>query len=81
MTKYIDSAGIEYESYEAYCNASDLDPDKVGMLLALKRRTPQNDYEKRLLKEIKALQKKGIPRIFVELEGHPRHTQTLIIFK
>ncbi|OQB30266.1 MAG: hypothetical protein BWY08_01276 [Bacteroidetes bacterium ADurb.Bin174] len=61
MPKYIDTDGIEYESYEAYCNAPDLDPDEVGVLLSLGRRTPQNDYEKRLLKEIKELKEKNIP--------------------
>lgn len=61
MEKYIDNDGYEYESYEAYCNAPDLDPDIIGVMLATKRRTPQNEYEERLLKEIKELKEKGIP--------------------
>lgn len=59
--KYIDVDGVEYDSYKAYCNSPDLDKDKIGVLLALGRRTPQNDWEKSLLAEIKELQKKGIP--------------------
>jgi|LSQX01.2.fsa_nt_gb hypothetical protein len=61
MRKYIDSDGYEYESYEAYCNSPDLDNDIIGVLLATGRRKPQNDYERRLLAEIKELKKKNIP--------------------
>ncbi len=61
MAKYIDNDGFEYESYEAYCNAPGLDPDILGVMLATKRRIPQNDYEKRLLAEIEKLDKKNIP--------------------
>lgn len=57
---YISNDGIEYEDYATYCNSSDLDPDIVGVMLATGRRTPQNDYEKRLLAEIKQMKKDGV---------------------
>ena len=56
---YISNDGIEYESYEAYCNSDDLDSDIVGVMLATGRRTPQNNYEKRLLAEIEQMKKEG----------------------
>lgn len=56
---YISNYGIEYESYEAYCNSDDLDPDIVGVMLATGRRTPQNEYEKELLAEIEQMKKEG----------------------
>lgn len=45
MEKYIDGEGKEYESYEAFCNAPDLDPDLIYNYLARGMRTPQNDKE------------------------------------
>ncbi len=57
--KYVED-GITYNSYEDYCNSKDLDPDIVGVMLATGRRTPQNDYERRLLEEIQEMQRKGI---------------------
>lgn len=56
---YTSYDGIEYESYEAYCNSDDLDPDIVGVMLATGRRTPQNDYEEQLLAEIEQMKKEG----------------------
>ncbi len=56
---YISNEGKEYESYSAYCNSNDLDPDIVGVMLATGRRTPQNEYEKRLLSEIEHMKKEG----------------------
>ncbi|MDO4757868.1 MAG: hypothetical protein Q4A18_01240 [Rikenellaceae bacterium] len=56
---YISNDGIEYESYEAYCNSDDLDLDIVGVMLATGRRTPQNEYEKELLAEIEQMKKEG----------------------
>lgn len=56
---YVSNDGIEYASYEAYCNSMDLDPDIVGVMLATGRRTPQNDYEKRLLAEIEQMKREG----------------------
>lgn len=57
--KYVED-GITYNSYEDYCNSKNLDPDIVGVMLATGRRTPQNDYERRLLEEIQEMQRKGI---------------------
>lgn len=61
MGKYIDVDGKEYESYEAYCNSPDLDTDIKAVMLATNRRTPQEKWEEDLLREIKELEKKGIP--------------------
>jgi len=58
--KYISSEGKEYGSYEDYCNSMDLDPDIIGVMLATNRRTPQNEYEKKLLIEIEEKKKKNI---------------------
>lgn len=58
---YISNTGEEYSSYEAYCNSHDLDPDIIGVMLATNRRTPQNDYERRLLDEINELKASNIP--------------------
>ena len=56
---YVSNDGIEYESYDVYCNSMDLDPDIVGVMLATGRRTPQNEYERRLLAEIEQMKKEG----------------------
>lgn len=56
---YTSNDGIEYESYEAYCNSMDLDPDIIGVMLATGRRTPQNEYEKELLEEIEQMKREG----------------------
>lgn len=56
---YTSNDGIEYESYEAYCNSMDLDSDIIGVMLATGRRTPQNDYETRLLQEIEQMKREG----------------------
>lgn len=56
---YTSNDGIKYESYEAYCNSKDLDPDIIGVMLATGRRTPQNEDEKELLDEIERMKKEG----------------------
>ncbi|MBQ5653571.1 MAG: hypothetical protein IIV28_02120 [Alistipes sp.] len=56
---YTSNDGIEYESYEAYCNSMDLDPDIIGVMLATGRRVPQNTNEQQLLQEIKQMKKEG----------------------
>lgn len=56
---YTSNDGIEYASYEAYCNSADLDPDIIGVMLATGRRTPQNEYEKQLLEEIEQMKREG----------------------
>lgn len=49
--------GREIKTYEN--NDPNLDPDIIGVLLSTGRRAPQNEYEKRLLAEIKQMQKDG----------------------
>ena len=56
---YIDYDGIEHDSYQDYCNSDLLDPDIVASYLLSGKRTPQNDYEKRLLEEMKDIKKRG----------------------
>ena len=56
---YIDDDGIKHDSYQDYCNSDMLDPDIVASYLLSGKRTPQNDYEKRLLEEMKDIQKRG----------------------
>jgi len=40
-------------------NSMDLEPEQILVYLSLGYRTPQNDYESKLLKEIKAIHAKG----------------------
>ena len=56
---YTDSDGNVYESYEAYCNSPDLDDYTIMLKLHAGSRTPQNDYERRLLAEIKEIERNG----------------------
>ena len=57
--KYRAPDGTMYESYEAYVNAPDLDTDIIQSKLWRGERKPQNDFERKLLKEIKEAQRKG----------------------
>ena len=56
---YTASDGNVYESYEAYCNSPDLDDYTVMLKLHAGSRTPQNDYERRLLQEMKEIEARG----------------------
>jgi len=59
--KLVDTFTIDGREIKVYENNDpDLDPDIIGVLLTTGRRTPQNDYEKRLLAEIKQTQKNNI---------------------
>jgi len=40
-------------------NSSDLEPEQIYVYLTLGSRTPQNEDEKKLLKEIKRIKKQG----------------------
>lgn len=64
--KFVTPYGVEYESYEAYCNSPDLDTDIIQMKLRSGERKPQNDFERELLQEILDARKDG-----VELEVYP----------
>ena len=56
---YIDSDGNVYDSYKAYCNSPDLDSYTVMLKLHSGVRTPQNDYEQKLLKEMREIEANG----------------------
>ena len=56
---YTSQDGITYESYQAYCNSDDLDPDVIYDYLARGKREPQNEKEVRWQKEGQELLKKG----------------------
>lgn len=59
LTPYTDSDGNVYESYEAYCNSPDLDMDLIQLKLWQGQRTPQNAFERALLKELERGKKEG----------------------
>ena len=56
---YTDPDGNVYESYEAYCNSPELDTDLIQMKLWRGLRTPQNEFERGLLKEIEEAKRAG----------------------
>lgn len=56
---YLSPDGIKYQSYQEYCNSKDLDEDLVMHFLAHGKRIPQDDYEKRLLEEIRSIKASG----------------------
>lgn len=56
---YISPDGVPYESYEAYCNSADLDDYTVMLKLHAGIRTPQNDSERALLKEMQDIEASG----------------------
>lgn len=56
---YTDPDGNVYESYEAYCNSPDLDDYTIMLKLHAGSRTPQNDYERALLKEMREIEERG----------------------
>lgn len=61
MTKnpYTDSDGNIYESYEAYCNSPDLDEYTAMLKLHSGARKPQNDHERKLMAEMKEIERNG----------------------
>lgn len=56
---YIDSDENVYESKEAYLNSQDLDTYEVMLYLHAGTRTPQNDFERHLLQEMKDIEARG----------------------
>lgn len=58
-SKYVDSDGFEYESYEAYCNSPDLDLYSVMLYLWSGKRTPQNETERNIKEELEDIRNRG----------------------
>ena len=58
-TPYISPDGDVYESYEAYCNSPDLDSYTVMLKLHSGARKPQNECERKLLAEMRAIEASG----------------------
>lgn len=56
---YTDSDWNVYDSYEAYCNSPDLDFYTVMLKLHSGVRTPKNDYERKLLKDMREIEASG----------------------
>ena len=56
---YTDPDGYVYDSYEDYCNSPVLDMDLIHVKLWKGQRTPQNDFERALLKELEAGKREG----------------------
>ena len=56
---FTDSDGNIYDSYEAYCNSPDLDEYTVMLKLHSGSRKPQNDYERKLLDEMREIERNG----------------------
>ncbi len=57
--KYTAPDGTVYDSYQDYCNDPLLDSDLIQCKLSRGERTPQNDSERQLLREIRAAQREG----------------------
>lgn len=58
MKLYKDSDG-NYESYDAYCNSLELDDYTVMLKLWSGSRTPQSDYERKLLTQLEEIRLRG----------------------
>lgn len=56
---FTDSDGNVYESYKAYCNSPDLDEYTVMLKLHSGARKPQNDNERKLLDEMREIERNG----------------------
>ena len=58
-SKYTDSEGNVYNSYEDYCNSPDLDSDLVVIKLWNGQRIPQNEYERKLKIDLDEMKRNG----------------------
>lgn len=56
---YIDAEGHKYKSYEEYVNSQNLDLDLVYSKLWSGERTPQNEREKEIKKELDEMKSNG----------------------
>ena len=59
---YKDPLGNTYASYEEYVNSPDLDTDLIWIKLWRGVRTPQNDNERRIKKELDEIKPKSVIR-------------------
>ena len=57
---YIDAEGRKYKSYEEYVNSPDLDLDLTYAKLWSGERTPQNQQEKEIKKELDEMKSLGM---------------------
>ena len=57
---YIDTEGRKYKSYEEYVNSPDLDLDLIYAKLWSGERTPQNEREKEIKKELDEMKSLGM---------------------
>lgn len=57
---YIDAEGRKYKSYEEYVNSPDLDLDLIYAKLWSGERTPQNQREKDIKKELDDMKSLGM---------------------
>ena len=57
---YTDPDGKKHESYGAYCNLEDLDPDLKMLFLWRGNRTPQNKLEEEMLEELEDMKRRGV---------------------
>ena len=56
---YKDPFGKEYASYKGYINSPDLDSDLIALHLWKGDRTPQNEDEEKIKKELDEMKVKG----------------------
>ena len=57
---YIDAEGRKYKSYEEYVNSPDLDLNLIYAKLWSGERTPQNEREKEIKKELDEMKSLGM---------------------
>ena len=57
---YTDAEGRKYKSYEEYVNSPDLDLDLIYAKLWSGERTPQNEQEKEIKKELDEMKSLGM---------------------
>ena len=56
---YIDTEGHKYNSYEEYINSPDLDLDLISSKLWSGERSPQDEREKEIKKELDEMKSRG----------------------
>ena len=57
---YIDAEGRKYKSYEEYVNSPDLDLELIYVKVWSGERTPQNEQEKEIKKELDEMKSLGM---------------------